>query len=95
MGETFQTLSLVNIITSYTVCSIIIVSYSFLFYKAYTKANLTVIYVLCVGFIGSFVAYAYMQQIVYTCTHQDEPSTCDETDVADYNKSPEKKINIS
>ena len=61
MGATVEKLSLVNLITSYTVCSLIIVAYSWLFWKAITKTNLVVIQILCVVFWGAMITYAYLQ----------------------------------
>jgi hypothetical protein len=68
MGETIDKLSLVNLITSYSVCGLIIVAYSLLFLKAIFRTHLVVVQLLCLVFIGALASYAYLNQYIYICT---------------------------
>ena len=68
MVATIDKLSLVNLIISYSVCGFIIVAYSLLFLKAIFRTHLVAIQLLCLVFIGAFISYAYLNQLIYICT---------------------------
>ena len=68
MDPTIKKLSLVSLITSYSVCSLLIVAYSLIFLKAICRTNLVVVQILCIVFLGALVSYAYLNQTIYICT---------------------------
>lgn len=68
MDPTIKKLSLVSLITSYSVCSLLIVAYSFIFLKAICRTNLVVVQILCIVFLVALVSYAYLNQTIYICT---------------------------
>ena len=68
MEATIKKLSLVSLITSYSVCSLLIVAYSLIFLKAICRTNLVVVQILCIVFLVALVSYAYLNQTIYICT---------------------------
>jgi hypothetical protein len=76
MEATIKKLSLVSLITSYSVCSLLIVAYSLIFLKAICRTNLVVVQILCIVFLVALVSYAYLNQTIYICTQQGLEVTC-------------------